>query len=186
MRIGLLSDTHGDLKAFERALEVMGDCDYYLHTGDVLYHGPRNRLPEGYGPAQLAERLREMENIYFVHGNCDADVDQTVTGHDLSYAHRVVELDGIKFFMIHGYLESVESRIRKAAESGAHVLIYGHTHVKELYRAEDMVCLNPGSCSLPKDGLASCAVCDDGMVKLLSCEDGSVLSALPIHCEERQ
>ncbi len=180
MRIGIISDTHGDLRAFERALEVMGECEYYLHTGDVLYHGPRNRLPDGYGPAELAERLKQMQNIFFVHGNCDADVDETVTGHDLSYAKRVVELDGTRFYLIHGYLESVESRIRQAAEAGAHVLIYGHTHVKELYPASGMICLNPGSCSLPKDGEPSCAVYENNTVSLLSLVDGRCISSLSL------
>ena len=46
MKIGVLSDTHGSLFYFEKALECLSDCDVLLHAGDVLYHGPRNDLPK--------------------------------------------------------------------------------------------------------------------------------------------
>ncbi len=180
MRIGILSDTHGDLKAFEQALVAMGTCDFYLHAGDVLYHGPRNNLPVGYGPKELAERIKSMNNIYFVHGNCDADVDEMVTEQDLSHDWRLVELDGYKFFMIHGYKESVTSRIAKAKEQGADLLIYGHTHVKELYKDGNLICLNPGSPAIPKDGSASVAVFEDGRVRLIDLATHQTIAALTV------
>ena len=50
MKIGVMSDTHGSLPYFEKALDLLKDCDVLFHIGDVLYHGPRNDLPEGYNP----------------------------------------------------------------------------------------------------------------------------------------
>ena len=45
--------------------------------GDVLNHGPRNALPEGYAPAQVAEKLNHFASrIIAVRGNCDSEVDQ--------------------------------------------------------------------------------------------------------------
>lgn len=38
MKIGIMSDTHGSLLYFEKALNVLSDCDVLLHGGDVLYH----------------------------------------------------------------------------------------------------------------------------------------------------
>ena len=43
---------------------------------------------------------------------------------------------------------------------GADILILGHTHVKELYLDENLVVLNPGSTSIPKDGTHSVAIID--------------------------
>ncbi len=37
----------------KKALNVLSDCDVLLHGGDVLYHGPRNDIPEGYNPKNL-------------------------------------------------------------------------------------------------------------------------------------
>lgn len=36
MKIGVMSDTHGSLVYFEKALEVLSDCDILLHAGDGL------------------------------------------------------------------------------------------------------------------------------------------------------
>ena len=44
MKIGVMSDTHGSLTYFEKALDLLKDCDVLFHIGDVLYHGPRNDL----------------------------------------------------------------------------------------------------------------------------------------------
>ena len=40
MKIGVMSDTHGSLPYFEKALDLLKDCDVLFHIGDVLYHGP--------------------------------------------------------------------------------------------------------------------------------------------------
>ena len=43
---------------------------------------------------------------------------------------------------------------------GANILILGHTHVKELSSDENLIILNPGSTSIPKDGTHSVATID--------------------------
>ncbi len=50
---------------------------WLIILGDVLNHGPRNALPEGYAPGKVAERLNSVaERIVAVRGNCDSEVDQ--------------------------------------------------------------------------------------------------------------
>ena len=83
MKIGVMSDTHGSLPYLEKALDVLSDCDILLHIGDVLYHGPRNDLPEGYNPKAVIEKINNLDNITIVRGNCDADVDQMVIKHPI-------------------------------------------------------------------------------------------------------
>lgn len=78
MKIGILSDTHGDIVQTKKALKILKDCDYIIHCGDVLYHGPRNDLPKNYNPRDLAAYLSTLENIYYIRGNCDSDVDEMV------------------------------------------------------------------------------------------------------------
>ncbi len=46
MKIGVISDTHGDYKSWIKAWNFLKDSDIILHAGDVLYHGPRNPIPE--------------------------------------------------------------------------------------------------------------------------------------------
>ncbi|MBC6696446.1 phosphodiesterase [Terrisporobacter mayombei] len=157
MKIGVMSDTHGSLLYLEKALDVLSDCDILLHIGDVLYHGPRNDLPEGYNPKAVVEKINSLDNITIVKGNCDADVDQMVINHAIEgpFVHK--KIDNISVLMYHGYTLSREEMMAQARELGVDILILGHTHIKELNVDKDLIVLNPGSTSIPKDGSHSVA-----------------------------
>lgn len=180
MKIGVISDTHGSLHFFEKAMEILKDCDKIIHAGDVLYHGPRNDLPGGYNPKGLAEKINTLDNIFFAKGNCDSDVDQMVINHPLQYPGMVVEFNNKKFFVTHGYIESKLAMIYRAKEINADFLIFGHTHVKELFSDEGLVILNPGSTSLPKDGTRSCAIIDSKKVELWDIENNIILNSFSL------
>lgn len=178
MRIGVISDTHGSLKNFEEALAVLGNCETILHGGDVLYHGPRNPLPEDYSPKALAERLNGMKNILFVRGNCDADVDQMVIKHPIQSPYLLCQLGSYKILMSHGYTRDRKDYLQMAQDFNANIFIYGHTHVKELSREGELIVINPGSTSLPKDNIRSVAVIEDNLIQLINVENGQVLAEI--------
>lgn len=167
MKIGFISDTHGDYDQTLKALEVLKDCDKVYHLGDVLYHGPRNDLPKGYNPKKLAEVLKGLDYITYIKGNCDSDVDEMVMEKDLQQKKRVENIDGKLFLMVHGYEETLEDRIKEAKELGAVAIVTGHTHIKVLEEKDGITLLNPGSPSIPKDGSASVATYEDGVFKLV-------------------
>lgn len=160
MKIGVMSDTHGSLVYFEKALEVLSDCDILLHAGDVLYHGPRNDLPESYNPKKVISKINELDNILIARGNCDADVDQMVISHPIQSPYVLSQFGETRILINHGYVDSKEETIKKAKSMGADILILGHTHVKELYVDENLIVINPGSTSIPKDGSHSVATID--------------------------
>lgn len=166
MKIGLLSDTHGSSLYFDKAMEILKDCDLLLHGGDILYHGPRNDLPEGYNPKELTEKLNSTANIIFAKGNCEADVDQMVLEHPIQAPYALAQIDEFIFVVNHGYTESKEVIIENAKKMNADFLVLGHTHVKELSFDESLIIINPGSTSIPKDGTHSVAV-----VEILPDED---------------
>lgn len=79
MRYLIASDIHGALPAAEALMTRFHEegADRLLLLGDLLYHGPRNPLPEGYAPAEVAKLLNGYaDRITAVRGNCDAEVDQ--------------------------------------------------------------------------------------------------------------
>ena len=79
MRYLIASDIHGALPAAEALMERFREegADRLLLLGDLLYHGPRNPLPTGYAPAEVARLLNRYANrITAVRGNCEAEVDQ--------------------------------------------------------------------------------------------------------------
>jgi uncharacterized protein len=160
MKIGVMSDTHGSLVYFEKALETLSDCDVLLHAGDVLYHGPRNDLPTGYNPKGFISKINELDNILIARGNCDADVDQMVINHPIQGPYVLSQFGETRILINHGYVDSKEETIKKAKSMGADILILGHTHVKELYVDENLIVINPGSTSIPKDGTHSVATID--------------------------
>ena len=158
MKIGILSDTHGSSLYFDKAMELLSDCDILLHAGDILYHGPRNDLPKGYNPKELIKKLNETDNILFVKGNCEADVDQMVLNHPIQSPYAVAQFNELRFVLNHGYTESREEIIEKSKMMNADFLILGHTHVKEFTIDDGLIVINPGSTSIPKDGTHSVAI----------------------------
>lgn len=160
MKIGVMSDTHGSSLYFEKALSILSDCDVLLHGGDILYHGPRNDIPKGYDPKKLIETLNNLQNIIISKGNCDADVDQMVIKHPIQGPYVLSQFGEARILINHGYVDSKEETIKKAKSMGADILILGHTHVKELFIDENLIVINPGSTSIPKDGSHSVAIID--------------------------
>ncbi|WP_373598851.1 phosphodiesterase [Paraclostridium bifermentans] len=160
MKIGVMSDTHGSLVYLEKALETLSDCDILLHAGDVLYHGPRNDLPTGYNPKGVIAKINDLDNILIARGNCDADVDQMVINHPIQGPYVLSQFGELRVLVNHGYVDSKEETIKRAKSMGADILVLGHTHVKELYVDENLIVINPGSTSIPKDGSHSVAIID--------------------------
>lgn len=178
MRIGVMSDTHGSLTAFEQALQYIGDVDLLIHAGDVLYHGPRNPLPEGYNPAGLAERLAKLETpMLITKGNVDAEVDDWVLPYPLP-PYVLVQDGSRRIVVYHGYQhQSQEEMVKFAACFQAQVLIFGHIHQPVLAEVGGVLLLNPGSVALPKQEPKepTCAVIEENGVQILSLTDGRIL-----------
>lgn len=153
MRFLIISDIHGATDAFQLAIDAFQreHADYFVLCGDYLYHGPRNMLPIGYDPADLAPLLNtQKEKILAVRGNCDAEVDQMMVEFPITADYQVLDAGNRKFFLTHGHLWN-EWKLPPIGI--ADVLVHGHTHIPELKTLEcGMTIFNPGSVSLPKGG----------------------------------
>ena len=146
-KIGILSDTHGSLAAWNSALSVFGDVSAVLHAGDVIYGGMRAKRSEG---EALAEAIRDCNvPLFIARGNCDTSSDMMATG---TVMHNYVSLiwNSKKIIMMHG--DNFPLFRSMALECGADLAISGHTHVGSVVREESTIFLNPGSVSIPKEG----------------------------------
>ena len=77
----IASDIHGSAKWCEKFLAAAENAgaEKLLLLGDLLYHGPRNDLPEEYDTKRVTKLLSAVkEKIVCVRGNCEAEVDQMV------------------------------------------------------------------------------------------------------------
>ena len=153
MRILFLSDIHGVPSTLEAALAA-GDAlgyDRLVLLGDLLYHGPRNGVPNFYDPLKVVGILNPLKDrITAVRGNCAAEVDQMLFEFPMMSDYAVLDAGKEKFFLTHGHLWN-EYHLPPLGTGT--VLAHGHTHVPELKTLESGVTIfNPGSVSLPKGG----------------------------------
>lgn len=100
-----------------------------------------------------------------------------VIEHDLTQKHRKLNLGKFRIFTIHGYEEDEDNRIRIAKANNCDIVITGHTHVKVLEEKDGVILLNPGSPSIPKDGVKSVAIIDEDEIKLIDVDSNKVVSS---------
>ena len=64
MKYLIISDIHGSSYFLERVLDKVTDFDKLIILGDILYHGPRNDLPNNYDPKKVINIV--PKNIKFL------------------------------------------------------------------------------------------------------------------------
>ena len=152
MKLLIASDIHGDFNCAKAVTDafIAEKCDKILLLGDILYHGPRNDLPEGYNPKAVIELLNSFSSkILAVRGNCDTEVDQMVLSFPILADYCCLCLDGLTVYATHGH---VFNDLTPPPLCEGDILIHGHTHVPKCVKfGKDNYCLNPGSASIPKE-----------------------------------
>jgi len=196
MRFMALSDLHGSLPAFERAVNAFerDGFDGLILAGDYLNHGPRNGIPQGHDPIGLATALNAYaDRIIAVRGNCDGEVDQMLLEFPCLADYASLFVDGRKILVTHGHLwGGVEGMTggREGAPNAAKppvkpgdVLITGHTHVAGIFESGGVICVNPGSPTFPKGGTGAgyAVIREDGM-DLVDFDRG-VIESLEFPCK---
>ena len=174
MKYLIASDIHGSKGSSEIILEKFNKfgCDKIILLGDILYHGPRNDLPEDYAPKKVIETLNSVsDKIVAVQGNCDAEVDQMVLNFKL---HENFEFEecGVKFYLTHGHHVNAEC---PADLKVGTVVLHGHTHVIKKDEVQGVTYINIGSITLPKNGTPKCfAVLENGEIKIYDLDENEV------------
>ena len=133
MKILVVSDTHGHTKNLERVLEKVGDIDLFIHCGDL----------EG-----GEDYIRALVDVpcYMVAGNNDwfSDLQREME----------ISVDDYRIWITHGnnYGASMgpERLLEEAAARNVDVVMYGHTHRPLIEYQDNIVIVNPGSLSYPR------------------------------------
>ena len=152
MRWFIASDIHGSEYYCRKMLEAYQNekADRLLLLGDILYHGPRNNLPDEYKPKAVIELLNSMKNdIVCVRGNCDTEVDQMVLEFPILADYCIICDGNTTIFATHGhkYNEKNLPPLHKGD-----ILLHGHTHISAEIEHDGYTYINPGSVSIPKGG----------------------------------
>lgn len=137
IRIGVISDTHGEEALVRRAMEVFQELrvSRIIHCGDLSV------------PPHLS--LFSPIPTDFVYGNCDSSVRHSIAraiekfGGTLHDDFGSMELAGKKIAFLHGHNST---RLNQEIQSGRWDLVCcGHTHRYEFTLVGETVVLNPGS-----------------------------------------
>jgi len=168
MKMMVASDIHGSLGTCQRILEKFVElgADKLILLGDLLYHGPRNNLPDDYNPKAVIELLNaNKENILAVRGNCDTEVDQMVLQFPIMADYIYLVSGDTIVFATHGHHYNPDNMPVFMPQNS--ILLTGHTHVACDKIVDGIRYMNPGSPSIPKEGtLPSYIVIDNGEAKL--------------------
>lgn len=132
MKVLVVSDTHKKNALFYDVLEQQKP-DLVIHCGDAE------------GSEEEFEQVADCP-VYIVLGNNDF----------FSYLPRELMLDigPYKVWVVHGHNYYVsmgnENLKREAAAKGADIVLYGHTHRPFIDLEDDVMAVNPGSLSYPR------------------------------------
>lgn len=151
MKYFFASDIHGSAFYCEKLIEAFTKQrgDRLVLLGDLLYHGPRNDLPEEYNPKAVAGMLNVIKDkILCVRGNCEAEVDQMMLNFPVLCDFGMLELDGKRIYLTHGHHYNIDNPLPMCPGD---IMIYGHTHVPIDTTKDGIRFLNPGSVSIPKE-----------------------------------
>ena len=147
----IASDIHGSAAYCAALLEAFAceQADKLLLLGDILYHGPRNPLPDGYDPKMVANLLNQHKRqLLCVRGNCDSEVDQMMLEFPILADYCILSVGNRMIFATHGHHHN-EENLPMLQEGD--VLLQGHTHVPMLVDRGNYIYANPGSIALPKE-----------------------------------
>ena len=165
MRIGVVSDIHGNADGLRVALERMGDVDELLCLGDIV--------EEYRFSNEAVELLRDCE-ARCVLGNHDVgflgphgerarsadDVDPSLVEwlvtHPLSIETRIA---GHRLVMTHAspcpphtqYVLPMSPEMRRIRDVDADLVLIGHTHRQMVHRVGRPLVVNPGSVGQARD-----------------------------------
>jgi uncharacterized protein len=145
MKIGLIADTHmpGSLEAlWPQAVEAFRDVDCILHAGDLH-------------TLDVVDQLCDLAPTYVSMGNGDVGLVD-----DRLQDTWLLDMAGVQVGMIH----RLPSPERKTPEQllryvdrhftddvTPHVVVFGHTHLEGLHHVGDVLYINPGSPTLPRN-----------------------------------
>ncbi|MDY2862391.1 MAG: phosphodiesterase [Oscillospiraceae bacterium] len=154
MKLVVASDIHGSALYCRKFLDCCKkeNADKLILLGDILYHGPRNDLPEEYAPKKVIEMLNDIKDeILCVRGNCDTEVDQMVLKFPILADYAFLYWRDKMVFVTHGHNFNLKNlpMLKKGD-----ILLHGHTHIPACEKTDLCIYINPGSVSIPKENSA--------------------------------
>lgn len=144
-KIGIMSDSHDNMDAIKKAVEIFNEenVELVLHAGDIV-------------SPFTAEAFKDLKcDMILIYGNNDGDklyLRERFKNIGIFYKDPyIANLHGKNIVMTH------EPNIVDALASKFDIVIYGHTHEKDLKKDKALI-INPGECCGYLTGKRSIAI----------------------------
>lgn len=150
MRIGIVSDTHNNLRNVHRIVELFNEAgvDRVIHTGDITQ-------------AKTLEVFAHLEApLYGVFGNNDQEresLEAAIGRHGFAFSDPPLDLHWHQrhIIVVHDPLE-----LEGAVAAHHELVLHGHTHLHRHERRDGRVIFNPGECAGHMRGFNTIGVVD--------------------------
>ncbi|NVZ60712.1 metallophosphoesterase family protein [Pseudomonas gingeri] len=121
MKIGVISDTHGLMRA--EAVAALQGCERIIHAGDI-------------GKPEVLEQLAAIAPLSVVRGNNDQGVPWAEHLPDVLR----LDLSGWQVLLVHDI-----AQVPTLLDEGTRIVITGHSHKPLIEWRDERLYLNPGS-----------------------------------------
>lgn len=163
-KVGIISDTHDNLPAVDRALEELEKrgVRMLIHAGDII------------APFTLRRILARGFEFRGVFGNNDGEVAllsrvAREQGALLVPQPLYLRIEGLNVLVMHGLqdLQETKNLVTRLASGGAFdVIVYGHTHEIDVRKLEKALVVNPGEACGYLTGRRTVAILDTGSMEI--------------------
>ncbi len=166
----MLSDIHGiseNLKILEKKV-ILNDFNYIIILGD-LFHSAYTKEVDEKVIIKFLDKYKEK--LVIVRGNCDNHQDILKIPVKVDEI-RYLNIDNYDFYFTHG---NVYNYYNNDTFSNG-ILVYGHEHIPYIKKDSDMIYLNTGSISLPRDEYGKTfAIYEDKKLKIYQLDSLKVI-----------
>lgn len=173
MKYLVISDIHGIKKYGEKIIEIFNKekADKIILLGDLYYHGSMYELSqETLFVSHILNSLKDK--IICIRGNCDNDIDEKISEFKFN-DYIILNINGKNFFFTHGHKYNIYN-----IPSGIDVFIFGHLHTGFIKKVDNILYINSGSISLPRNNTKhSYLIIDDNNI-ILHDIDGDVIDKI--------
>jgi putative phosphoesterase len=165
VRIGIVSDIHGNVDGLECALDRMGDVDELLCAGDIVEEFRFNNEVVALLRQRAARCVLGNHDVGLLSAHGDrarsaAHVDPALVGWLASHPLSIdVQIAGKRLIMTHAspcpphtqYVHRHSPEMRRIGAIDADFVVIGHTHCQIVERVGRPLVINPGSAGQARD-----------------------------------
>jgi len=148
MLIGIISDTHDNMPALHRAVEILTlqRVEHVIHAGDFC------------SPFTFRALKHLKCGFTAIYGNNDGErvLLQQLSNSRIFTQPHIIELAGKKIVLMH------EHQVVDALADSSHfdLIVYGHTHTADIRKKGNTLIVNPGELSGWLYGKSTMAIAD--------------------------